>query len=166
MNFYGKIALTNLGELWIAVSGKRLVRVGLNEKKEKFLKCLPKNIAWKEAGKVELSEAQKSLSAFLNGKKLPLSVLELNQGTEFQKAVWKTMHTIPHGETRSYAWIAEQIGKPKAFRAVANACGRNPLPIVIPCHRVIASDGSLGGFSSGIEWKKKLHKIEKISCKD
>ncbi len=85
------------------------------------------------------------------------------EGTDFQKKVWKELKKIPKGETRTYKQIALNIGHPKASRAVANACGKNPYPIEIPCHRVIRSDGGLGGYSGvgGIKTKKKLLKMEK-----
>ena len=85
-------------------------------------------------------------------------------GTEFQIRVWNELKKIPSGETRTYKEIAELIGKPTASRAVANACGKNPYPITIPCHRVIRSDGGLGGYSGegGVEKKKLLLKNEKI----
>ena len=85
-------------------------------------------------------------------------------GTEFQIRVWNELKKIPKGETRTYKEIAELIGKPTAARAVANACGKNPYPITIPCHRVIRSDGGLGGYSGegGVEKKKLLLKNEKI----
>ena len=86
------------------------------------------------------------------------------EGTEFQIRVWNELKKIPKGETRTYKDIAELIGKPTAARAVANACGKNPYPITIPCHRVIRSDGGLGGYSGegGVEKKKLLLKKEKI----
>ena len=86
------------------------------------------------------------------------------EGTEFQIRVWNELKKIPKGETRTYKEIAELIGKPTAARAVANACGKNPYPITIPCHRVIRSDGGLGGYSGegGVEKKKLLLKNEKI----
>ena len=77
-------------------------------------------------------------------------------GTEFEKKVWETLKKIPYGETRTYKWLAEQIGKPRAFRAVGNALGKNPIPIIFPCHRVIETDGSLGGYSGGIGFKRRL----------
>ena len=84
------------------------------------------------------------------------------EGTVFQIRVWNELKKVPKGETKSYKEIAELIGKPKAARAVANACGKNPYSPQIPCHRVIRSDGSLGGFSApgGIKAKKKLLKKE------
>ena len=81
-------------------------------------------------------------------------------GTEFQQAVWQGLQTIGYGETRSYRDIAEQIERPRAVRAVGAANGRNPLPIVIPCHRVIGSDGSLTGFGGGLDTKRFLLELE------
>jgi methylated-DNA-[protein]-cysteine S-methyltransferase len=74
--------------------------------------------------------------------------------------VWEITRLIPYGETRSYAWVAEQIGQPRAVRAVGQALGKNPLPIIIPCHRVITSNGKLGGFGGGLEMKKRLLSLE------
>ena len=84
------------------------------------------------------------------------------EGTNFQRTVWKEISKIPFGETRTYKDIAIAIGKPNSSRAVANACGKNPYPVIIPCHRVIRSDGKLGGYSGvgGIKRKQKLLDIE------
>ncbi|NJP36689.1 methylated-DNA--[protein]-cysteine S-methyltransferase [Alkalicoccus luteus] len=107
-----------------------------------------------------LDQLEKELDAyFLHHRKhftLPIKLI----GTAFQKAVWKQLVTIPYGETRSYKEIAEMTGSPKAVRAVGGANNRNPLPIVVPCHRVIGSNGSLVGYAGGLEWKKKLLSIE------
>lgn len=78
-------------------------------------------------------------------------------------AVWKVAQKIPYGEVRTYKDIAKLIGKPLASRAVGNALGRNPIPILVPCHRVIASNGTLGGYSSGLKIKKTLLSLEKVS---
>jgi methylated-DNA-[protein]-cysteine S-methyltransferase len=82
------------------------------------------------------------------------------QGSPFQKKVWRALMRIPAGETKSYAEIARIIGNPNACRAVANACGKNPAPLFIPCHRVIGSDGKLHGFSAGGAWKRMLLVVE------
>jgi methylated-DNA-[protein]-cysteine S-methyltransferase len=82
------------------------------------------------------------------------------EGTDFEKLVWDTLREIPYAETRTYKWMAEQDGHPHAFRAVGNALGKNPIPIIFPCHRVIESDGSLGGYSSGEEIKRRLLEFE------
>ena len=86
--------------------------------------------------------------------------LDLRETTPFQRAVLELVHYIPYGETRTYAWVAKNLGRPKAFRAVGQVLARNPLPIIVPCHRVIGSDGSLVGFGSGLELKKHLLDME------
>lgn len=106
----------------------------------------------------------KKLEAYANGERIDFGEEALDiSGTDFQMKVWKAMATIPFGETRSYTWLAREVGSPRGFRAAANACGANPVPIIIPCHRVVASDGSIGGFSCGIELKKILLSLEGIS---
>ena len=82
--------------------------------------------------------------------------------TDFQKSVWKAMLKIPLGKTRSYGEIAQAIGKPKAVRAVGGACGANPIPVLVPCHRVLAANNKIGGFSSGLGWKASLLEREGI----
>ena len=88
---------------------------------------------------------------------LPLDII----GTEFQKRVWSALLNIPYGETRSYHQVAEMIGSPKAVRAVANACASNPVPLIIPCHRVVRKDGGLGGYGLGVGRKKYILEMEK-----
>ncbi len=86
------------------------------------------------------------------------------KGTEFQIKVWEEIRNIPYGETRTYKEIAQAIEKPKAIRAVASAIGKNPIMIIIPCHRVIGSDGKMHGYAYGLDIKKRLLEIEKSSC--
>jgi methylated-DNA-[protein]-cysteine S-methyltransferase len=86
--------------------------------------------------------------------------LDLSSATPFQRRVWEVDRSIPYGETRTYFWVASKLGMPKAARAVGQALAKNPLPIIIPCHRVICSSGGLGGFSSGGDWKRRLLEIE------
>jgi len=90
---------------------------------------------------------------------LPLSP---QGGTPFQQTVWKQLQEIPYGKTISYAQLAQAVNNPKACRAVGSANGKNPIPIIIPCHRVIASDGSLGGYGSGLVIKKQLLDLEGV----
>ncbi|MFC1980422.1 methylated-DNA--[protein]-cysteine S-methyltransferase, partial [Chloroflexota bacterium] len=77
--------------------------------------------------------------------------LDLSNATAFQREVWEVTRLIPYGETRSYGWVAEHIGKPGAARAIGHASARNPLPIIVPCHRVVAGNGKLGGYAGGVE---------------
>lgn len=86
--------------------------------------------------------------------------LDLSSATDFQRRVWTATRQIPYGATRSYSWIAEQIQNPAAARAVGQALGANPLPVIVPCHRVLASNGGLGGFSGGLKVKRQLLKLE------
>jgi len=108
----------------------------------------------------QMREAVRQLRLYFAGElavfDLPLEII----GTPFQKKVWQALRTIPYGETRSYSEIAAQIGAPKAVRAVGAANGRNPIPIVVPCHRVIGSNGSLVGFGGGLPWKRLLLELE------
>jgi len=85
-----------------------------------------------------------------------LPPLDVSCGTEFQQSVWRAMLNIERGQTQSYGEIARAIGKPKAVRAVGGACGANPIPLLVPCHRVLAAHQKIGGFSGGVEWKRKL----------
>ena len=101
------------------------------------------------------------LRTYFSGHKVAFpDKLDLFRATHFQREVWEITRLIPYGETRSYAWVAEQIKRPKAMRAVGQALARNPLPIIVPCHRVVASDGKLGGFSGGVKMKKCLLSLE------
>jgi methylated-DNA-[protein]-cysteine S-methyltransferase len=91
--------------------------------------------------------------------------VDFDRASRFQQSVWQVARSIPYGETRSYGWVAAQMGLPKAARAVGQALGRNPLPIVIPCHRVISSNGGLGGFSAGLEMKRYFLNLEKAGIR-
>ena len=86
--------------------------------------------------------------------------LDLSGATHFQRRVWEATRLIPYGETRNYTWVAQQVGRPRAVRAVGQALARNPLPVIIPCHRVLTIDGGLGGFSDGVEIKRRLLHLE------
>ena len=86
-------------------------------------------------------------------------------GTPFQQKVWASLQKIPYGKTISYAKLADNIDQPTAFRAVANANGKNPFSIIVPCHRVISSDGKLGGYTGGVDKKVYLLAIEGVQCK-
>jgi methylated-DNA-[protein]-cysteine S-methyltransferase len=102
------------------------------------------------------------LQVYYDGKAVDFpDKLDLYGSTPFQRSVWQATRRIPYSETRSYAWIGGQIGQPQAARAVGQALHRNPLPVIIPCHRVIASDGSLGGFGGDEGMKQFLLQLEK-----
>jgi O-6-methylguanine DNA methyltransferase len=108
------------------------------------------------------SVTTKALKAILAGHP-PKSFPPLDlAGTTFQKSVWRAMLKISLGKTKSYGEIAAAIGNPKAVRAVGGACGANPVPVLVPCHRVLAANNKLGGFSSGLDWKRKLLAYEGV----
>lgn len=105
------------------------------------------------------------LCAYAEGKCKEFDLpVDLSGARPFQRAVLTAISKIPFGETRSYAWVARAIGKPGAARAVGQALHTNPIPIIIPCHRVVASDGSLGGYGGGLPMKKKLLRLEGVPC--
>ena len=110
-----------------------------------------------------LIEALEQLTAYFKGERQAFDLpLDISLGTDFQQRVWQQLQKIPHGETISYATLAQRVGNPKGYRAVANANGRNPFSIIIPCHRVIASDGKLGGYTGGLDKKEYLLALEGI----
>ncbi|TKW60635.1 MAG: methylated-DNA--[protein]-cysteine S-methyltransferase [Blastochloris viridis] len=112
-----------------------------------------------------LQKAQQQLQAYFEGKLTVFDVPLGGVGTAFQKEVWAALLTIPYGETRSYAQLAQQIGRPAAVRAVGAANGRNPLSIIVPCHRVIGSNGLLTGFAGGMAAKAYLLNLENSRLK-
>lgn len=108
-----------------------------------------------------LAEAQRQLLDYLDGRRLEFSLpVDLSAGTPFQRKVWKAIRRIPYGRVRSYQWVATKVGGKQYARAVGMALGANPVPIVVPCHRIIAHDGSLGGFSCGLPMKRRLLSLE------
>ena len=109
----------------------------------------------------EFDEVRRELGEYFEGKRESFDVPLEADGTDFQRDVLGALQQIPYGETRTYGEIAEHLGKPKASRAVGAANGRNPIPILIPCHRVIGSDGSLTGFGGGIDTKEFLLSLER-----
>ena len=115
--------------------------------------------AWAEATEAALQAALASQA----GDETPaLPPLDLAGATPFRHRVWAELRRIPRGVTRSYGEIADELGKRRAARAVGGACGANPVPVLIPCHRVLAANGRLGGFSGGLDWKRRLLAIEGV----
>lgn len=109
-----------------------------------------------------LEEAEKQLSAYFRGERQNFDLPLKSQGTDFQEKVWKVLQTIPYGQTRSYKQVAEAIGNEKASRAVGGANNKNPLPILVPCHRVVGSNGAMVGYGLGLPVKKQLLALEGI----
>lgn len=108
------------------------------------------------------NEAATQLMEYFAGKRRTFSLPLAPKGTPFQKEVWQALSSIPYGQTRSYADIAAQVGRPKAYRAVGMANNRNPIPIIIPCHRVVGSSGDMVGYAYGTKIKRYLLELEGI----
>ena len=120
---------------------------------------------WPHAQPLTEAEANpllQPLDDYAEGKRPQLLLsLDLSRQTAFRRKVWEVTQSIPYGQTRSYGWVAQQIGKPRAARAVGQALGANPVPILIPCHRVVGSDGNLCGFGGGLDVKARLLELER-----
>ena len=151
---------SSLGRLLVAATGHGVCSVKAGGSDDELVRALRR-----EFPRAQISRGQRArrfldaLNDHLSGQevKLPVDV----RGTNFQLRVWMALRDIPLGETRSYSDVARIIGEPRAVRAVANACASNPVPLIIPCHRVIRKDGNLGGYGLGIHRKKALLSAEK-----
>lgn len=113
-----------------------------------------------------LLKAAQELTEYFAGQRQVFDLPLAPEGTPFQQRVWMALRQIPYGKTVSYATLAKMAGNPRAVRAVGGANGKNPLMILIPCHRVIAADGRLGGFSGGLDTKRFLLKLENVTWKE
>ena len=107
-----------------------------------------------------LTEGKRQLLEYLAGKRREFDLPLAPKGTEFYRSVWRALEEIPYGETRSYRDIAQAVGRPKAVRAVGQANHNNPIPIIIPCHRVVGANGSLTGYGGGLDLKERLLRLE------
>jgi len=146
---------TPVGTLLLAGDSRKLCRVSFENSK----RSSPPQPDWKQ-NRTPFAEVIRQLLAYFRGDLKEFDVPLAMEGTPFQLRVWNALRGIPYGETISYAQLAERIGNPKAVRAVGLANGCNPIPIIVPCHRVIGSDGSLTGFGGGLSTKKKLLDLE------
>lgn len=144
---------SSLGPLYLTASATGLCELSRERGPAPLLKV--------QEGKI-LSQACQQLEEYFSGQRTRFTVPLDLQGTPFQLKVWQALQKIPYGKTVSYADIAKQIGNPKAVRAVGGANGKNPVCIIVPCHRVIAADGSIGGYSGGLTMKRKLLEIEHV----
>jgi methylated-DNA-[protein]-cysteine S-methyltransferase len=146
-----------VGKLRLVASEKGLVAIDVRS-----------NTAYVETSKntsaqAILKKTKQQLDQYFAGKRTSFDVALDLVGTEFQVKAWRALCRIPFGKTISYGQQAANIKKPKAFRAVGSANGKNPIPIIVPCHRVVASDGTLGGYSLGLKMKKQLLALEGVS---
>jgi len=153
---------TDIGWVGVLGSAKGLLQTTLPHRSTQEVKRLlgdrVKDATWSTDFFADLIQR---LRTYFAGHRVPFpDELDLSQATAFQREVWEVTRLIPYGETKSYTWVAEQLGKTGAVRTVGQALARNPLPIIIPCHRVVASDGKLGGYSGGVEMKRYLLHLE------
>ena len=148
---------TELGEFRVQYTKKGLARVQFPKNK---IDRAPNTI---EPIKQWINQTKKALSAILNGKNPKhYPPLDLSSGTDFQRGVWALLQSIPIGQVEAYGDLAYRLNKPKAARAVGGACRANPIPILIPCHRVVGANDSLTGFSAGLNWKVRLLRAEGV----
>ena len=144
-----------VGPLTLAGVGSTLMHLRMAEQTHE-----PDRSGWEPAESSAFADVAEQLDAYFSGALTTFDVdLELG-GTEFQRRVWAALRTIPYGETRSYGQIADQVGSPGAFRAVGLANGRNPVSIIVPCHRVVGASGAMTGYGGGIDRKRQLLTLE------
>ena len=143
-----------LGEMLIAATSKGICRLTFNDSEASLRRLFPKATILEDAGGLK-QLVEGALAAIEHPAAMPDLPIDV-AGTAFQEAVWRELRKIPPGETRSYAQIAAAIGQPTAVRAVGTANGDNHVAVLIPCHRVIRSDGTLGGYAGGLDRKRKL----------
>jgi methylated-DNA-[protein]-cysteine S-methyltransferase len=154
MNRYTYLG-TPIGRLTIVENDEGLLEVRFQEDAEKR----PPAAEWRFVAKLEHG-AEEQLRSYFGGELTRFDLPLQPEGTPFQLQVWRWLAGIPFGETRTYLEVAEALGDPKSVRAVGAANGRNPLPIVVPCHRVIGRNGSLTGYAGGLEIKRRLLELE------
>ncbi len=149
-----------IGELLLAVSEKGLVMIEF-EGREFPPANFDKNVNW-VVSEEKTAAAKKQLQQYFDGHRTEFTLpLDPRTGTEFQRQCWDLVSKIPYGQTRSYQDLANELKRPKASRAVGGANGANPIPIVVPCHRVINTDGHLGGYGGGLDRKEQLLALER-----
>ena len=159
---------TDAGWVGVLGSAKGLLRTTLPQRSaEEARQLLGDGVNYAAWAPHLFDDLAQRLRIYFGGHRATFSdKLDLSGATAFQREVWEITRLIPYGETRSYAWVARQIKKPNAARAVGQALGRNPLLIIVPCHRVLASDGKLGGFGGGLDMKRYLLRLEAAQILD
>jgi methylated-DNA-[protein]-cysteine S-methyltransferase len=150
---------TPIGTLLVAGDEQGVHRITF-PLKEKPGEAAPPEEGWTESARGPLQEAVRQLKEYFAGRRTEFDLPLAPEGTGFQKSVWRLLRDIPYGETISYGELARRLGNPKASRAVGAANGSNPLPIVVPCHRVIGANGKMTGFGGGIPVKEALLALE------
>ena len=165
---HSTVVISSVGPLFLAASPKGLVALEFDDRLpgQQTIRPNPRDLR-QESSTVRFEDSPGAMSAYVgeleeyfSGKRRDFTFPLDLRGTAFQLACWRALLAIPYGETRSYADIARAVGRPQGFRAVGMANNRNPVAIVVPCHRVIASDGTLCGYGGGLDTKRKLLELE------
>ena len=153
-----------LGDIYLAATAKGLCGLWFTDNQRYLPPALSGPSAWREdPGNPVLAQAQKEIEAYFAGQRSVFDMpLDLDSGTPFQQSVWRALLAIPLGETLSYGDVSQRIGNPSAVRAVGGAVGRNPISIIVPCHRVMGSNGSLTGYGGGLNRKTALLQLEGV----
>jgi methylated-DNA-[protein]-cysteine S-methyltransferase len=163
--FYYNVFLTKAGYASLVADGKSVVRFFLpvhrsNDMVKIVKRTYPDSM---EVNDPFFKDCREKIKDYLKGVPVSFNVpVEFTGVSDFVKQVLNITYLIPYGEIRTYKWIAEKIGKEDSCRAVGIALSKNPIPVIVPCHRVIQSDGEIGGFTYGLKWKIKLLRLEKI----
>jgi methylated-DNA-[protein]-cysteine S-methyltransferase len=152
---------TSLGQILILGSEECLLKISIHTSRQSAIKDATRQFPDAIESNSAFGNLPQRLQRYARGEHIVFKdKLNLGEATKFQRAVWDATRAIPYGETRTYGWIAQRIGKAKAPRAVGQALKCNPFPIIVPCHRVIGADGGLTGFSAGLDLKRKLLDLE------
>ncbi len=149
-----------IGRVFILAVGGKIAEVSIGDEKSFLRRAKTKYGALPREDRPFFQKAFKMLDLYFKGRPVEFDLPMALSGSPFQKKVWEAISAIPWGSVRSYGWIAGRIGKPLGARAVGNACGANPAPIIVPCHRVVKGDGGLGGYTGGLGIKKALLAVE------
>jgi methylated-DNA-[protein]-cysteine S-methyltransferase len=160
MTLFYKEMKSPVGKLKLVASSRALVAVLWEKERPNRVKLDEMNL---DPRHPILIETERQLSEYFSGKRTQFDLPLQPEGTEFQKKVWRALREIPFGKTKSYLELARTVGSPKASRAVGAANGKNPLSIVVPCHRVVGADGTLTGFAGGLKTKAALLALEAVS---
>lgn len=169
MIFWTRMHDTPLGDIILVEEDGKLKEISISKQNESDrgiqdrLEALDPDVYQQDSP--FLNRVESELREYFTGERETFDIPVTFAGTEFQEKVWEVIASIPFGETLSYGEIADKIEIPNAARAIGNACGNNPIPIIVPCHRVLASNGKLGGYSSGLDNKRTLLSLENIGWK-
>jgi methylated-DNA-[protein]-cysteine S-methyltransferase len=164
--YYSQFETKDCGEVWFAESKRGLWRVSFGTTKERFMEDLHHDGVGMVKDPKSTAKTQRLLAEYFAGKRRDFPVaIDWTRVNGFTRKALQVCAKIPYGKTLSYGEVAERAGSPGGARAVGQAMGKNPFPIIVPCHRVVASDGTIGGFSGGLHFKRALLELEGADAK-